>query len=389
MKNINKIFNRDNWQVLLVILIIAGAIGLSRVFVNSRAVLQTSVQAARLPVTIVELAVGAHRVEIRTTGRVMPRSTVSITPQVSGRVEWVGEDLYSGGYLLRDEVLFRIEAADYENDMARESAAVAKARTEVALEQAEAGAAVAEWQALNEGVTASPLVSHEPQIAQTQAELASAQARLAQAQLNLSRTQYRLPFDGRVISSTLELGEYVLAGREYGEIYNQDSLEIVLSLPQAELPWISNRDEVDVVINFDDPGSGSGRKSVAGQILRIAAILDDATRFQQVIVKPIGDGSLLPGMLTEVVLSSAPIANTWELPVAALQHGQLVWLVDEDSILHSTVPEIIATMSESVIARLPGTMRSIRVVDTMISGAIEGSEVVVLNVGKEETRRDE
>jgi RND family efflux transporter MFP subunit len=374
-----RIFTQDNRQILLVFIIIAGAVMLSRVFVNSRDLPQSSTSPASLSVTVAELTVGAHPVEIRTTGRVMPRSTVSITPQVSGRIEWISKELYSGGYLLRDQVLFRIEAADYENDLAREHAALARARTDLALENAEADAAIAEWRALNEGIDPPPLVSRDPQIAQAEAELAAAQARLAQAQLNLSRTEYRLPFNGRVISSSLDLGEYVQIGKSYGEIYNQQSLEIVLSLSQTELTWISEPDSVNVNINFSGAGVADSQKVIAGKILRTGAALDDSTRFQELIVKPINDGSLLPGMLTNLVLSGPPVPDIWKLPAVAIQPGEIIWRVDESSTLHRMVPEIISRQPDGVLARLPITTRQITVVNTPLSGAIEGSEVTVLN----------
>ena len=364
--------------MVLVILIIVGAIALSRVFVNSRTLPQVSVQLVRIPVTVVELSSGAHPVEVSTTGRVIPRSTVSITPQVTGRVEWISEQLHSGGYLTKHETLFRIESADYDNDLAKESAAVAKADTDLALERAEANAAVAEWQALNEALEPPPLVSRQPQIAQKKAELAAAKARYAQAELNLSRTQYQLPFDGRVISSSLELGEYVLAGQSYGEIFNQDSLEIVVSLSQQDLQWVSKPEQVSVSITFEQPVGEQSAGSIEGEILRIGATLDATTRFQELIIKPIGDGSLLPGMLTEVTLGGVPVAKTWRLPSAALQPGQIIWVVDEEARLRRIEPEIIAVLSDSVLARLPVDAERVRVVNSMISGAIEGAEVMVL-----------
>ncbi len=379
-----KIISRENRQLVLVIAIIIGAIVLSRMLGATRTLPQATSNSVGLPVTATELKKGAYPVQIRSTGRVIPRGTVSITPQVSGRVVWVSDHLFGGGYLVRNEVLFRVEAADYENDVARERAAVAKAQTDLALERAEADAAVAEWRGLNPAVEPPPLVSRVPQIAQADAEVAAAKARLAQAELNLSRTHYRLPFDGRVIASTLEPGAYILAGQSYGEIYNQDSLEIVLSLAQADLPWLRRPDEVDVdIINFNAPDDESGvesdRKSIGGKILRMGAILDDATRFQQVVIKPVGDGNLLPGMLVEVVLRSSPVADTWKVPASAVQSGQVIWQVDESATLRRVEPQIIATLSDSVIVRLPVNTDSVLVVDAPISGVIEGAKVVVLD----------
>ena len=375
MNRIIKLLKSENRQLLLVLFIIVGAVMLSRVFSNSRQVLHISEEESRLPVSVVAVSTGEHAVAITTTGRVAPRNTVGLTPQVSGRVLWVDDSLYSGGYFKADTVLFRIEKSDYLNELAKEQAAVAKAETSLALEQAEADASLAEWRGLNAEQPAPPLVSRVPQIAQAQAELAAARARLAQAELNLSRTEFRLPFDGRVITSSLELGGYLQAGQSYGQLYNQQALEIVLSLPKNDLPWISQPGQVDIAITFDALNTNR-QQSIKGKILRIGASLDEATRFQQVVIKPIADGDLLPGMLTHVVLQSAPVPETWALPLAALQAGGTIWLVDEDNRLRRVEPQIIATMAESLIVVAPMAHGS--VVDSSLGGAIEGAEVVIV-----------
>ncbi len=374
-----KLWNPANRQLFLVVAIIVGALVLSRALVATRTLPKTALQEVRMPVTVTQLRRGAYPVRVVTTGRVAPRSTVAITPQVSGRVQWISDQMYSGGYLDEDDVLFRIEAVDYENEVARESAAVAKARTDLALEHAEAEASLDEWRALNEGQDAPPLVSREPQIAQAEAELAAARARLAQAELNLSRTRYRLPFSGRVMSSSLEVGQFVVSGQPYGEIYNRESLEISLSLAPSDIRWFLDPEQAEVLLRFEDAASGQGPQIVSGRIIRLGALLDEATRYQQIVVKPLDDSPLIPGMLTEVVLASAPVAGTWKIPIPALQ-GQYIWIVDDAGQLERLQPEVIATLSDSVIARLPARTTSLRVVDTPVNGAVEGARVEVVDL---------
>ncbi len=375
MKRIIKYLKSENRQLLMVFFIIVAAVMLSQVFSNNRQVLRVNEEESRLPVSVITVQTGAHAVAITTTGRVAPRNTVGLTPQVSGRVVWVDDSLYSGGYFQADSVLFRIEQNDYLNERAKEQAAVAKAETGLALEQAEADAALAEWRGLNGKLPAPPLVSRKPQIAQVRAELAAARARLAQAELNLSRTEFRLPFGGRVISSSLELGDYLQAGQSYGQLYNQQALEIVLSLPKSDLPWINQPGQVDVAITFDALKTNRQHR-LDGKILRIGASLDETTRFQQVVIKPIDDGDLLPGMLTRVVLQSTPVPDTWSLPLTALQAGGTIWVVDEDSRLRRIEPQVIATMAERVIVTAP--LDKARVVDSSLGGAIEGAKVMVV-----------
>ncbi len=375
-KIIKLLFRPENLQIWLVVLIILGAFSLSNIFSNSRPTLIRVDEVTHLSVSVVDVRSERNVIEITTTGRVTPRNTVAVTPEVSGRVLWVSESLHSGGYFKAHDVLFRIDKSDYSNALAKEQAAVVKAETELTLEMAEAHAALAEWKDLNPGQKAPPLVGREPQIAQVKAEVAAAQARLAQARLNLARTQYRLPFDGRVVHSSLALGGYLQAGQNYGELYSEEALEIVLSLPKKDMLWIHQPGHLEIIISYDKQDGRGGKTLLGGKILRTGASLDEATRFQQVIIKPGEYSGLLPGMLTDVLIRSAPVSNTWALPLSALQPGGMLWLIDSKNRLVRLKPDIVAVMDGSLVVRAP--VPSARVVNSMLGGAIEGAEVVVV-----------
>ena len=130
---------------------------------------------------------------VRGSGTVRPRAEVALAPQVGGRVVWQSTNLVRGGLVRADEVLIRIEAADYENAVRQAEAVVAESR--VALLQAEEEARIAQDEfrrfAEREGVSmdsASPLTLREPQLQAAQAALTRADAQLADARLALART---------------------------------------------------------------------------------------------------------------------------------------------------------------------------------------------------------
>ena len=67
---------------------------------------------------------------------------------------------------------------------------------------------------INLGVTnSSPLARREPQLAEAQASLDSAKAQLADAELSLRRTAVVSPFDGRVRSESVDVGQFAGAGQ--------------------------------------------------------------------------------------------------------------------------------------------------------------------------------
>ena len=86
-----------------------------------------------------------QRIEITGSGAVSSQVDVQVVPQVQGRVDWVSAVMRPGGAFLKDEVLFRIEAKDFELEVERRRAEVASARTNLQLEEAEGLAATREW----------------------------------------------------------------------------------------------------------------------------------------------------------------------------------------------------------------------------------------------------
>ena len=78
-------------------------------------------------------------------------------------------------------------------------------------------------------------------------------------------------------------------------------------------------------------------------------------------------------------MDSAPVADTWEIPAAAIQPGGIVWVVDESQTLVRIRPEIIATLPESVIVKMNVPNNHARVVTHAIAGGEPGAKVLVLN----------
>jgi multidrug resistance efflux pump len=69
-----------------------------------------------------------------------------------------------------------------------------------------------------------------PRIQEIQAAIAAAQAQLADAELKLDKTRLLAPFNGQVINSNLEVGEFVQAGNEVATLYDTAAVEIPIAL---------------------------------------------------------------------------------------------------------------------------------------------------------------
>ena len=217
---------------------------------------------------------GPYQLVFEITGTVEARTEIHIVPQVRGRVETVAPDFYTGGAFQKDELLFQIDPRDFEFEIKRLDAEVARARTNLELEKVESRAALEEWALINRDLPAPDLVARLPQKAEAQAALQAAEALLSNAQLSLERASFRLPFDGRVLQSSIAPGQYVSAGQSYGTAFDLSSLDVVASIEGKKLEWLLRTEDPRVTITADYLGR---EVAYEGQFKRGASSLDTGT----------------------------------------------------------------------------------------------------------------
>lgn len=192
-------------------------------------------------------------VVIESNGTLRARTHVQIVPQVSGRVVEIHPGFRSGGSFASGDVLLRIEARDYELQVARTRAEVSSAQTQLSTLSAEAEAAREEWRLLNGDTPVPTLVGKEPQLLEAQARVDAAKASLDAAKLSLKRTSVTMPWNGRVLKADVDVGAVVNANQPVGSAYATDTFELSASLRQDQLKWIRLPGEADA----PDPGEGN------------------------------------------------------------------------------------------------------------------------------------
>ena len=74
--------------------------------------------------------VASETLVVRSQGTVQPRTESQLIPEVAGRVVWMSPALVSGGSFQAQEPLLRIDAADYDNAVAKAKASLSRAQVE-------------------------------------------------------------------------------------------------------------------------------------------------------------------------------------------------------------------------------------------------------------------
>ncbi len=337
---------------------------------------------------------GAGAIPVYGAGTVRPRAEISVAAEISGRVVWVAPAFQGGGRVQREQLLFRIDDADYRNkvEQARASVAVQEVeRLRVTEEARIARAQYERFQRLRDGSESAadtgPLALWEPQLKAAEAALTRDRTVLAEAELQLGRTEVRAPFGGVVRTESVEVGQFVAAGEGVAQLYAADAVEVVVPLSDADAALIpglwqleagnaDKRVSVRVLAEY-----GAGRYTWDGYVDRTEPALDEETRTIEVIVRvpdPFVGGSpatgavdggdvdyggppLLVGKYVEVVIDGLTPDDYFRVRRPALRPGNEVWLVRDDIV--RIVPVQVLQLADD---------------EVFLTGDLEAGEAVVV-----------
>lgn len=381
MKRFLEKFDKLPKQLRLVIIILLTGFLLFRILVS----LRKAPIKKELPV-IVPL-VAAQRVSaedmqmvVRGFGTVRPKVEIQVVPQVSGRVVKCHADFVNGGFFKAGQPLLIIDQRDYELAVQNAEADVARGQVQLDQESAEAAVARQEWEQMHgAGKPAPPLVLHEPQIRQAKAQLTAAMAQLAIAKLNLERTVISMPFDGRVIEKSVDIGQYLVAGGPIGRVYGTDAVEIMVPLEDKELAWFDVPNgyaangnpkpliaEPEALVTADFAG---GNYTWKGRVVRAEGQIDAVSRMVNIVVeveKPFefsqGRPALVPGMFVEIEIKGKHFQQIIRIRRYAVHNGEEVWVVYDG---HLEIRKVEIIRSDKDYA--------------YVAGGLEDGDVIVLS----------
>ena len=280
---------------------------------------------------------------------------------------YVSPSMRSGGVFGSGEELLRIDRRDFDLNVQQTGADFSSAQATLELREAERDVAIDNYHLLNPGADVPTLVAKEPQIRQAKAQLASARARMDSALLALNRSQFTLPFDGRVTESTVEVGQYLTPGQAFGRAFAENAVEI------------------SVPVTVDEQGLLGNIKERTGQVFangstypvridRVAAELDQQTRFSRIYLQFVEDRIIPPGTFVEVEIEGMPLSDTYRLSESVRQMNDTLWLVRNGQ-LALFKPELLASTPDGLIVRAFDYGEGI-ILGT-IPGAREGLEVQI------------
>jgi len=404
---------------------------------------EAKIEERALRVEVAQMQAEDVPVAITAYGEVKALNTVAIAPEVMGRITYVHPRLDVGEIIPANDILFRIDARDYQAAYDESVATVAQLQltikrlqkqqeidtrrlktlernrdlaqsefervqtlfrehqvgTRSGVDRAEQAYNVAVDQADQMAQTVALYPIH---IQEQQSRLTAARAGLTKTRADLARCGVRAPFAGRITMAAIEANQYVVPGQSVVTLTDDSLLEIHLALDSrdarqwlqfddsseaARNGWIGQLKPVDCRIYWTEDKSADGW---AGRLHRVVKF-EAQTRTLTVAVRvkthsPQKDTSdslpLVEGMFCEVTIPGRMLPQVYQIPRKAVTLDQTVYL-SESSRLKTVPVNVVRYNSESAIVD-QGLSDGDQVITTRLVDPLENSLLKITNIGTNE-----
>ncbi|MEM0912632.1 MAG: efflux RND transporter periplasmic adaptor subunit [Pseudomonadota bacterium] len=313
--------------------------------------------APKVAVEIGPLIETSFDVWIDSYGTAESRTNTALVAEINGRVQEVSENIRAGGSFKAGDVLVKIDDSNYKTEVDVAASAAADAELAYIQEVAQAEFAAQEWNERPQSEAARKLALREPQVAAAKAALQAAEARLERAKLDLERTQIKAPFDGKVLSQQIDIGQVVSPSQSIAQIYSTDAVEVRLPIKINDLEHLilpdSKQTSRPMVILESELGSRTYQWQA--EIVRTEGAFDPATRMLFVVAEVIDPfvntdkrPAIRVGQFLRAKVRGKTYDNVFVIPRRAVSQDFTVALAQEGILLKRKV-EPIWTDTDAII----------------------------------------
>ena len=342
--------------------------------------------AVRVDTQVVEL--GSRSLAIQTQGTVEAAIATRLSSEVMGQVLSLAPSFLEGGFFKQGDVLLTVDPTQYKLALARAESQLAAAAQRLAEERGRALQAEREWRDLG-SAPANDLFLRKPQIASAEAALEAARVEVETAKINLAKTSVRAPFDGRIRTKQVDLGQYIGVGSPLADVYATDEVRVRLPLTDRQLSLL------DIALlqsngGHDSDSSVALSAEIAGQtwswtgrLIGTSADVDLNARVHYAIVSvsdpfALGSGGerppLTPGLFVTATLRGKAIDKVAVIPRDAIRTDGSVRWIDDQGLVRERSVELL--QSDGTNAWVRGLPNGLEVVTDMPNSVLLGTKVV-------------
>lgn len=344
-------------------------------------------EAKLIRTNVTDLRVCDYSVTVHANGIVQPFNEVAFSAEVAGRVTQISPCFEVGSFFSRGDLLLEIDDQDYKTalDIAEASKLGAEATLDLATQ---------ELQRLEEllksnNVSEAEVMQASANKKQAAASLQTAAAGVEQAKRDLARTKIHAPFDGRLRSKTVGLGQSIGAGTPLGIAFSVELAEVRLPVSSRELQFLNlpeDENQPAVEIELSDAISENSPDRWKAKIVRTEGTLDvnslelfAIARIEDPFGLKTNKPTLRVGQPVEASIPGATLHGVVALPRSAVRQLDKIYLVDNQKLTLSTKTiEAVWSDEEYVIVRDTSIADGNSLSTTSLVYAPEGAKVEII-----------
>ncbi len=333
-------------------------------------------------VDTVEVSLGNYRPKMIGYGTVQSYFETQLTPEVSGKIQYISPRFKVGEMMKSGETLVVIDDSDYQSELATRKAQLILQQSALAEEEVRAGQAKADWVASGRALTsASDFVLRKPQLAAAEANVDAARIAIEKAEVDLKRTTIVVPYDAVVTKRSASLGSYVGVQSSLGALIATEKAEVRIPLTADQMERIRLVAGESLAITLVSPSDA--RLKWDAEIVRMEPLMDMQNQVSYVIGE-VSDpytnsvGVLPVGSFVNIEIPVAEIKDALKVPESALVNDTYIWLVDGDHLLVKQEVERIQSDKYSAYVKVvgEGVKFPLKLITRPLSNYKPGMEVV-------------
>ncbi len=299
------------------------------------------------------------------TGFIEARQEMNLVAQVSGQI--TGKYFNGGDTVQAGQVLYTVDSRTYEAALLNAQANLANARAALANASIDAERYIKLYE--QNAVSKQMMDNAVMQRDQARASAGAMEALLRSAQVNMEETRVKAPFNGRIDTTALEVGNYAVAGQTVlGKISDTDPVFVKFSIAEPEYLQLSAAnsgggaalDDLSIIL------SDGSTYELKGRVAEVNRGMSDNTG--TLTVKALFDNPkrrLLPGMFAHLQAQGGIKKDALLIPqraVTEMMYKRFVYVIGADNKV---------SMKEITLGPIVGRLY-------MVESGLDGSETLVV-----------
>ncbi|WP_029147488.1 efflux RND transporter periplasmic adaptor subunit [Methylophilus sp. 5] len=339
---------------------------------------QTEEAAAPRPVWVMSVGNSPAHTAASYTGEVKSRYESTIGFRIAGKI--ISRSVNVGDFVKKGQLIAQLDPNDSRLNAQAADAEVQTAQANLALAQAE----LARRQQLysQKFISKSALDSYETQVKTAQARLAQTRSQAAVSQHQTGYTQLVADRAGVIGMIQAEPGQVVAAGQTVAQIYDLQTLEILIAVPETLIDRLQVGDATRVSLS-------DVQQAYQGRIREISPAANSQTHAFDLRIQLLNaDQRIKLGMTAQVSFAQSNTAPTLIVPSTAVtRQGQQtsVWVIDAKHRAHLR-PVTTGALTESGIEITSGLQAAETIATIGVHTLTEGMLVQAVTPGAEVLR---